>query len=102
MIIVGSFLPSRLVGQHHQLYLGLGADIVMESISAQGRVRCARIQTASLKLRPPDKISGSCRKDLFLHQIIFMDSVREAAVEGERRLELPSPSLEVALRQAIS
>jgi len=32
-----SFLPSLLVGQHHQLYLGLGADIVMESISAQGK-----------------------------------------------------------------
>jgi len=45
------------------------------------------------------KISGSCRKDLFLHQSIFMYSVKEAAVESKRRLELPSPSLEVALRQ---
>jgi len=34
MIIVRlSFLPSSLVGQHHQLYSGTGADIVMESIS---------------------------------------------------------------------
>jgi hypothetical protein len=33
MIMFGSFLPSRLVGQHHQLYSGKGADIVMESIA---------------------------------------------------------------------
>jgi hypothetical protein len=31
--LFGSFLPSRLVGQHHQLYSGIGADIVMESIT---------------------------------------------------------------------
>jgi hypothetical protein len=31
--LFGSFLPSLLVGQHHQLYSGIGADIVMESIS---------------------------------------------------------------------
>jgi len=30
----GSFLPSRLVGfSIHQLYSGIGADIVMESIT---------------------------------------------------------------------
>jgi len=34
MIMFGSFLPSRLVGfSIHQLYSGIGADIVMESIS---------------------------------------------------------------------
>jgi hypothetical protein len=31
--LFGSFLPSLLVGQHHQLYSATGADIVMESIS---------------------------------------------------------------------
>jgi len=54
-------------------------------------LECRKLGTSS-KLQLPDKIS----------QIIFMDSVREAAVEGKRRLELPSPSLEVALRQAMS
>src|SRR6266853_2104535 len=29
----GSFLPSLLVGSHHQSLLGMGADIVMESIT---------------------------------------------------------------------
>src|ERR1700674_3814 len=29
----GSFLPSLLVGSHHQAYSGPGADIVMESIT---------------------------------------------------------------------
>ncbi len=33
MRVFGSFLPSLLVGQDHQLYLGMGADIVMESIA---------------------------------------------------------------------
>jgi len=32
MIIV-RFLAPEFVGQHHQLYSGTGADIVMESIS---------------------------------------------------------------------
>jgi len=31
--LFGSFLPSLLVGQPHQLYSGIGADIVMESIA---------------------------------------------------------------------
>jgi hypothetical protein len=31
--LFGSFLPSLLVGQHHQLYSATGADIVMESIT---------------------------------------------------------------------
>jgi hypothetical protein len=32
--LFGSFLPSLLVGfQHHQLYSGIGADIVMESFT---------------------------------------------------------------------
>jgi hypothetical protein len=31
--LFGSSLPSLLVGQHHQLYSGTGADIVMESIA---------------------------------------------------------------------
>jgi hypothetical protein len=32
MIIVRLLVPSLLVVQHHQLYSGMGADIVMESI----------------------------------------------------------------------
>jgi len=36
MIMFGSFLPSLLVGQCHQLYSGLGADIVMESSPVTG------------------------------------------------------------------
>jgi hypothetical protein len=28
---------AQLVGQHHQLYLGLGADIVMESLAVTVR-----------------------------------------------------------------
>jgi len=36
----GSFLPSRLVGfSIHQLYSGIGADIVMESITLIERER---------------------------------------------------------------
>jgi len=33
--LMRDFRRSLLVGQHHQLYLGLGADIVMDSISFQ-------------------------------------------------------------------
>jgi len=33
----GSFLPSLLVGSHHQAYSGPGADIVMESITLRTR-----------------------------------------------------------------
>jgi hypothetical protein len=33
MIIIRLLSPEPLVGQHHQLYSAVGADIVMESLS---------------------------------------------------------------------